>query len=356
MYAALEISANGGKSIKMRKRLDLLDVARAFGIVLVVIGHLIGAGEKNFTGSALVCKFIYSFHMPLFFMISGILLGRSRMSGESSFKEIRHWMVHRAGKLLVPYYFWSFLYFVMSVENLKNHEKVEEWLQCIFSFRGRAPIWFLGALFWAELLTVFTIRIARNDRRVIGGIALADAVAAIVMWTKYDSLPDMSLGMNYFVVFLCRELVCFFFVLAGVLIAEWIAENEYSRKSMIQLAVCAGTVCFFIFKYQIAVNLHLFNFSNLPAFFITGLFGSIAVLLFSKLLCRIMNTSLLTRIGKDSLGIMCLHYLPFPFFQYATDLCEHWEIFGLRAFAVSFCFVFGISFLLTELLKKVSLI
>ena len=48
------------------KRLDNLDVAKGIGILLVIFGHC----QLGWIGS--VHSLIYSFHMPLFFFISGV--------------------------------------------------------------------------------------------------------------------------------------------------------------------------------------------------------------------------------------------------------------------------------------------
>ncbi len=48
------------------KRLDYIDALRGFGIILVVLGHL------HF-GHNMLHQYIYAFHMPLFFLVSGYL-------------------------------------------------------------------------------------------------------------------------------------------------------------------------------------------------------------------------------------------------------------------------------------------
>ncbi|MBF1069294.1 MAG: acyltransferase family protein, partial [Prevotellaceae bacterium] len=45
------------------KRIEALDIAKGIGIILVIIGHM---------SSSYLRDWIYSFHMPLFFIISGI--------------------------------------------------------------------------------------------------------------------------------------------------------------------------------------------------------------------------------------------------------------------------------------------
>lgn len=48
------------------ERLDWIDVARGIGIVAVVVGHVWTRGD--------VRDFVYAFHMPLFFLLSGYLM------------------------------------------------------------------------------------------------------------------------------------------------------------------------------------------------------------------------------------------------------------------------------------------
>lgn len=48
------------------ERLDYIDIFRALGIILMVMGH-IGFGSK-------FDKFIHAFHMPIFFWISGFFI------------------------------------------------------------------------------------------------------------------------------------------------------------------------------------------------------------------------------------------------------------------------------------------
>lgn len=68
-------------------RIDWIDKARFAGIFLVVLGHCISAKEVEY---APIRNFIYSFHMPLFIFISGLLYKPKRM-------------IDIAVSLLVPY-------------------------------------------------------------------------------------------------------------------------------------------------------------------------------------------------------------------------------------------------------------
>lgn len=50
----------------MRKRIEYIDLAKAIAILLMVLGHCASLNDIP-----LIRSVIYSFHMPLFFIISG---------------------------------------------------------------------------------------------------------------------------------------------------------------------------------------------------------------------------------------------------------------------------------------------
>ena len=70
------------------ERLDYLDVSKAIGIYLVILGHLVLLNWRTF-------RFIFAFHMPLFFIIAGFLWGiKKELPSFTNFirKNIRHYI------------------------------------------------------------------------------------------------------------------------------------------------------------------------------------------------------------------------------------------------------------------------
>ena len=53
-----------------RKRIEYVDVAKGIAILSVIVGHTFSAYDPG----SLLNRFIYSFHMPLFFILSGFFL------------------------------------------------------------------------------------------------------------------------------------------------------------------------------------------------------------------------------------------------------------------------------------------
>ena len=82
----------------MNNRIDYLDIAKGIGIILVYIGHC------SIDHNGALFRAIYSFHMPLFFMISGLLYGYKRNIG------IHKTILGKIISLLMPYFMFSIIY------------------------------------------------------------------------------------------------------------------------------------------------------------------------------------------------------------------------------------------------------
>ena len=70
------------------KRYQYLDVARGFGLLLVIISHSCG-----------LSRFLINYYIPLFFVVSGYIYKEGR-----SYKEN---IEHKAKRLLIPYFGYS---------------------------------------------------------------------------------------------------------------------------------------------------------------------------------------------------------------------------------------------------------
>ena len=70
------------------KRIQYLDIAKAIGIILVIIGHI--------SQNEIITSVIYSFHMPLFFILSGYLYHKGNTK-------------NKIKKILIPYFLFSII-------------------------------------------------------------------------------------------------------------------------------------------------------------------------------------------------------------------------------------------------------
>lgn len=73
----------------MIERIKWIDILRAIAIIFVVIGHTLTEGE--------VQTYFYSFHIPLFFFISGMLFKNKE-------EKFATFLIKKIKQLLVPYF------------------------------------------------------------------------------------------------------------------------------------------------------------------------------------------------------------------------------------------------------------
>lgn len=115
----------------MKTRLEWIDIAKCLAIILVVLGHA--------TGASIVGKYIYSFHMPLFFIISGMCFTNGKY-------KIKNLVKKRFKQLFLPAIWLTFISVI--IIKLANHPYE-------LSALGDAlpgALWFLPVLFFVEVI------------------------------------------------------------------------------------------------------------------------------------------------------------------------------------------------------------
>ncbi len=143
-------------------RFDWIDYAKGLGIILVVYGHVIrGLNESKIISEKLYYysdTFVYSFHMPLFFILSGFLF-------QSSFfkRGIKSFFSNKVQTLLYPFVIWSVIqisieYIMSSYTNRGiNSSKLFTWI-----VYPHAQFWFLHALFFINLINISLFSLSKK--------------------------------------------------------------------------------------------------------------------------------------------------------------------------------------------------
>lgn len=145
------MTALGGRS---GVRVAWIDYARAIGIVLVVYGHVVrGLLDADLlaheTIHRLMDSVIYSFHMPLFFLLSGL-----NLAGSMTSRGVGRFVASKVDRLLIPYVIWSILQGTLEVAFSNWTNNGATWSQVLsLAWSPRAQFWFLYALFLAMAAT-----------------------------------------------------------------------------------------------------------------------------------------------------------------------------------------------------------
>lgn len=100
------------------KRLDHIDIAKAIGLLLVIYGHTFRMSMRAaYPWCAFSYTFVYRFHVPLLFLLSG--MGCTLTAQKNRSLSARQFVCKKAHSLLLPWGVYSaFLYLLLFLANL----------------------------------------------------------------------------------------------------------------------------------------------------------------------------------------------------------------------------------------------
>jgi len=178
----------------MNDRIHFLDVLKGIGIIFVVWGHIPSA--------SMVKDYIFIFHMPLFFLISGILYKENT--------ELGALLKKRVNTLLIPFLFFYVLGFIWftGLYYLDNSTFRHYEFSAFFDFflgkelfkNGNLFVWFLWVLFLVNVLYWVVLYFVKNRITrwiVVTGLYIFDV---FLIWKRID-IPyfiDSSLFALFF--------------------------------------------------------------------------------------------------------------------------------------------------------------
>jgi fucose 4-O-acetylase-like acetyltransferase len=146
------------------RRIDSVDIVKGIAIILMVFGHTEqGAHHRGLwegmpaltRGIAFADAFIYSFHMPAFFFVTGLFLaGSVERRGGFSF------IMEKVKTILYPYVLWGLIFALTAplTQRFRMGELVSWQFRLSAIVTGNSS-WFLISLFICQLLALAVIRL-----------------------------------------------------------------------------------------------------------------------------------------------------------------------------------------------------
>ena len=304
-------------------RIGWLDVAKALGIFLVFYGHLLEAmyryGGRPFLFPQL--KFIYAFHMPLFFVLSGYLY---RDRGESFGRFFRYHFLTR----LLPFFFFNLLSLSALLVQQTGRGGVD-WpvvLQdCLALLRGVPSFnmltWFLACLFMVEFIHFGAKRWLKTSTRLLMGVFLALAIGLpVARWAA----QGLAVSGVYFNIWYVQEaLTAYGFYLMGV----WARSVFATGRNVINKRVWLLMLGLLLFvatwvtagwnlgPFATNPGLVLMSISSHGSFLwfpITAVTGTLFLIFLAKL---VPTNLVLTYFGQKTLILLGMGGLFFEFFN-----------------------------------------
>lgn len=292
-------------------RIAWLDQLKGFGIILMVYGHNFPALEE----------YIYSFHMPLFFIIAGIFHPK-KINIPTIKKRFR--------QILLPYFLWSFILFGFWLFiGRKFGESVHLDLSITKNFIGiffaqgdinfmnwGIPMWFLPTIFLTFLLFGLILKIKNTI-------------------LQYSVLV-MSIVLGFLIANFCRvylfwsldvALVSLFFYSFGFYAKDFIkSNNNKGVLSLLIIGVIHVAVSLFLLQ---KIDMYRSTYGNEILFLLNSLVG---FLFWGSLFKNFLPLKFLVFFGKNTIPVLALQARALSFIKLFLFLILGLSIFEFTEF------------------------
>lgn len=324
-------------------RIQYIDLARCYAMAMVFYGHFI---ERlmllNDPTAATLYKFIYSFHMVLFFVLSGFI-ARERDLALDAWQYFKYRFLSR----LLPFIFFTLVF--MGLAAVFPGDFFDLKLPSIQGYIGGlvmtglgvpmfcVPSWFLLMLFSVEMIHYFFFRLlirdagaSRTDLKVL--IAIPVFYLCGYYLNLYGDFLNLARHRMYNFLFVHETVIMYAFYLAGLYLRR---RNFLIGETPAKLLVPGAVIAFLIVLFTFRLNQGPFNFNYFDAvvimmsshghvfwFPVTAMAGSLGVFFLGK---STPAWKTITWMGRNTLILMCLngvlyHYINPPISQWVFAL------------------------------------
>lgn len=293
---------------------ESISISRAIAIILMVVAHA-GIWKS-------VNHVIYTFHMPLFFIMSGMCFKENYLTKPLLFVKRKLLGVYW------PYIKWSLVFLCLHNICFKFHlydavygfqgvgtplYTMHDYLMhardVIFKMEGHENLlgtfWFMKQLFLGNLLFYGVLRLVKNHSWMASGILI---ILAFAMNMLHQKIPYIEI--TYLVPYSAS-----FIAIGYSLKSENIDYHEWSNKSLCLIICLLVTVMLLGAFINPRHGMLSQSSMTLLPYMIPAVAGTLCTLLFSRWLLKRVTNQMIIRllcfVGEHSFEIMALHFLSF---------------------------------------------
>ena len=304
-----------------KKRLDYLDIAKGIGIILIVMGHT-GLVAPDF-----VQWLSNTFHMALFFIISGMLIALKKEE-ERPFTDT---CIKKCKQLLTPYFIFCALNIILIIKERIEGLAINECYDMVFvrliqtfTLSGISVLWFLPALLAAELIFVAILQRTKKSSKIVKFLIWSAIIAVIITIFscmnpsrgEFDVNGEWGLYFFENIIEACLHTIfAFFFLIIGYSI-QGLLENiknravfsRYGFLWIIALLCMSKLLKLYTSRFNTIEDLNNLNIENPVFFVVNSIIGTVFILCLSAIIAYIpIIKNLFVYCGKNSLIIMITH-------------------------------------------------
>ena len=283
-------------AVKSNQRIKWIDIAKGIGIILVVLGHSPRDEMRvSFLSIEYMYQIIYTFHMGLFFFISGyIYYNNKNKKNNELIKAIKTLLVPWIAYTLIIYLLFYSASLIPYFKNVLGNQRVPFYYYLFQSFSGNNPysfhLWFIYVLFFINVIIYFYNRIIKKESFKKYYILIVISFTLYIIFKKI-----------FLISFIFRFLI--FFNL-GILFKK----NEKFTKKNNGVYILLGSILlsiFFIFlEKSISNNTLIYSIINNFRIYIISY---ILILSIINISYTLNSNKMLEYLGKNSYNIYLLH-------------------------------------------------
>ena len=273
--------------MEVQKRKSYLDIAKGFGIIFVILGHL-DVGMLN--------TWLYSFDLPLFFIVAGICFNPNYDFISFLRKKLR--------RCLIPYAFFGlFIVYVESKTGYLYERRFKRNLNRILVQERYSTLWFLATLLIAYILFYGIVRLCRQNPIIVLGISLPLSVVFVYL----DQNHIRALYWNIDTAFIVLGFMALGYFLnnfKGSLDAI-LAVSGWKRILLITALLILNLVCYVgnMIVSERSLEMYWNSYGFYPLMYGAAVFGTMFILLISNAI----KLPALEKLGKNSMTYFALH-------------------------------------------------
>lgn len=297
------------------KRIHWVDIAKGFFIIAIVLGHIFNSGYLR--------NWLFSFHVPAFFFLSGYCFKHKH--------DLRKFILKKLRTIVVPYITFSvlsiFVFFAASkimpeIKSMMECDIAENILTMLYGnskpdvMKYNSPLWFLPCLFSVTMLAYGVEHLVDKINVKVRYLAM---LLSVIIGIVINSNEEVRLPWH---IETASAMLVWF--LLGISVHDYFVIFKHGMKPVLDnqailsivFILVGGGLSFFNCR---TVGVRNDHYGIIPIYYLSALLGLTGFVLLSRF---IRKNKLLEYIGKNSLAILVTHKFPILLFQEMIPLTK----------------------------------
>ncbi|MFT8316343.1 MAG: acyltransferase family protein [Clostridium sp.] len=312
----------------MKNKVEYMDIAKAYGIIAVVMGHC----------ASPITAFVYLFHMPLFYFVSGYFYK------DTNSKNPIKYIIRKLKGLYLPFIKYElifliihnllFKFYIYSDKIIYKDNSISRYSLKEFVKRGFSIITFgsseqlTGALWFCASLFTVTVIFMLLDY-ILKKININKEIIKFIIISCISILANILIRKS---IILPREIDTSLVAMPIYYFGYLFKKYEYKIRFNV-IGAATSAILIYISTYYVKVDMVKNLYTSPILFIIDALLGIYMIIYISKKY-NYKNFKILKYIGANTLCIMGLHFFSFKIINLIQIIVYKYPLYMLATYPV----------------------